>query len=389
MTAPAAPAAPAAPPAAPPAPPAAAAPPVDAHPLKSWWERALEAGGIPIFLLLALAVVIVGRWLGQERLEIVAALDSDRVSRDSTVWAIEGRVLQQGRPADSAYVWVVARETQGNRASPPGRRVDAEGRFTVAPIPRFIGANAVTEVKIFATRDGARGEETLTIKDKGAFRNVDLSLWKVVGVPMVFLLSVLVAFSKRPTRAKYAITLVLAIALTVGMIVLIVLGLSFVNNTGDRTETISLGFGSLFRGYYVGGTSEEWLFSLSSPQWAGDGETKVMTGFGAPLWVILMSVIGAGLLTIALIVQEISDGIPTEVGADAGAKIRERLEGIVRHQFFIMFSPIGAIFIYQALVLAKAAEHPFSVALAALGAGAALNGLLSKAVEVSQGLLKK
>lgn len=368
------------------------------------WEHVFKVWGIPVFLVVSLGALFMSCWLGGEKgLEIVAALGNQRVIGDSTVWVIEGRVLQEGQPAESAYVWVVARESQGNRAAPPGQVVDSEARFTVGPIPRFIGGKAVTEVTIFATRGSTRGGETLAIGDKGAVRSVALSVWRVVWVPIVFLLSVLVALVKMPAPWKYGITLVLSAALTVGMIVLIISGLTYVNNT-DRTETISLGFASLFRGYYVGGTSEEWLVSLSSPQWVADGEGKVVTGFGAPLWVILISVIGAGLVTIALIVQEISDGLPVEDGAAAavaaapvaaGQKrkhrpgIRDRLEGIVRHEFFIMFSPIGAIFIYQALVLAKAAAHPFSVAIAALGAGAALNGLLDKAVQVSQGLLKE
>lgn len=70
-------------------------------------------------------------------------------------------------------------------------------------------------------------------------------------------------------------------------------------------------------------------------------------------------------------------------------KFRDKLENIVRHQFYMLFSPLGAIFIYQLLIMAKAADQPVTVAIAALGAGSTINILLDKAVSASRRAMGK
>jgi hypothetical protein len=84
---------------------------------------------------------------------------------------------------------------------------------------------------------------------------------------------------------------------------------------------------------------------------------------------------GAGILTVSLIVGEI--GNPP---GDDPAEIRRRVQKVVRHQFFILFAPVGAIFVYQLLVVAQAAGNDVTVAIAALGSGIALNSLLNAAI---------
>lgn len=60
---------------------------------------------------------------------------------------------------------------------------------------------------------------------------------------------------------------------------------------------------------------------------------------------------------------------------------------MVRHQFFICFAPLGAIFVYQLLVAAGSITEPVTVAFATLGAGAGLNYILVRAINKVQALL--
>ena len=55
----------------------------------------------------------------------------------------------------------------------------------------------------------------------------------------------------------------------------------------------------------------------------------------------------------------------------------------------MLFSPLGAIFVYQLMVAAGAVGQPITVAVAALGAGSTMNLLLDKAVLASKKALDK
>jgi hypothetical protein len=61
------------------------------------------------------------------------------------------------------------------------------------------------------------------------------------------------------------------------------------------------------------------------------------------------------------------------------AEIRKHVYSIVQHQFFILFAPVTAIFVYQTMVAGSTAASAYTVGLAALGAGPALSALLTKA----------
>jgi hypothetical protein len=98
-------------------------------------------------------------------------------------------------------------------------------------------------------------------------------------------------------------------------------------------------------------------------------------GFGAPLWVLLVAVLGAALFTISIILVGIGEA-PLQLQPH---EIRERIKTVVLHQFYMLFAPIGAIFVYQLLVIAGAASQPAAVAIAVLAAGVSLNLLLEKA----------
>jgi hypothetical protein len=169
-------------------------------------------------------------------------------------------------------------------------------------------------------------------------------------------------------------------------------GLSQVHSQGQEREVMSLGYGFLFQGTYVAEATSAWIFSFTSPA-APDPEasdTKVATGFGAPLWVILLSVIGSAIATVSLLVVGTKE--PLDYSAETGDaldKFRERIEQIVEHQFFILFAPLGAVFVYQMLVAAEAANKPITVAIAALGSGPVLNYLLAQAINKAKGIIQK
>jgi hypothetical protein len=99
-------------------------------------------------------------------------------------------------------------------------------------------------------------------------------------------------------------------------------------------------------------------------------------GFGAPLWVLFLSVVGASLFSLALVVEEIG----TPPNFEDLSDVRRRVQVLVAHAFYILFAPLGGIFIYQFLILTKSADEPVMVAIAALGAGVTVNSILISAV---------
>jgi hypothetical protein len=115
--------------------------------------------------------------------------------------------------------------------------------------------------------------------------------------------------------------------------------------------------------------------------------------FAAPLWVLLLSVIGTGLITINLVVGEIAspppfDDIPSqdaEIAKKAMQSVRNRIKRFVEHQTFLLTSPFVGIFVYQAVRETAGAETKvLAVAIAALGAGPTLNLLLKKGEQAAK-----
>ena len=100
----------------------------------------------------------------------------------------------------------------------------------------------------------------------------------------------------------------------------------------------------------------------------------ISNGFGAPLWLLLLAVVGSAVFTIKLVV----DSLKTPITFDAD-RVRERMAEILRHEVYILFAPLGAIFVYQLLVAAGSASEPITVGLAGLASGIALNNVLEKA----------
>jgi len=355
-------------------------------------------------------------------------------------WEIRGRVLLDGEAVDKVLVWGVVEYANGQHDSPPAIQTDEKGGFSISPVRSTLGTekDTVVAAKISARKDVPgtawyksatvlRGEDLVRAPGTVSQEIVELSPYKLLPLPAIFLVSAMLPFFGRQTRGKYLLGIVLAFLFTGLMIAYLSLGLRYVNTAGKSTDILALGFASVYQGTYVKDVPPEWMFSLTTspakyvaptplqsnpapnaaptsaaPQGAaaspsgataaasGASATTLQTlntsaqsapiqvdrGFGAPLWVLLVSVIGAGILTVGLVVNEIGDIPPP----DQPDKIRDHLQIIVRHQFYILFAPVGAIFVYQILVVGSAASSSFTVALAALGAGASLSGLLTKAV---------
>ena len=119
-------------------------------------------------------------------------------------------------------------------------------------------------------------------------------------------------------------------------------------------------------------------------------------GFWVPVWVMMLSVIGSSLFTILIILRQITD-IPKWFqisGKDTPDDFKNAfkdftgtLENLVRHQFYILFSPVGSIFVYQLLIMGNAAENQTTVAITALASGIVLNSILGKALELTEKLV--
>ncbi len=357
----------------------------------------------------------------QKHLDIVANL----VELNTQTWEIRGRIFNDGNPVDSARVWLILRGDNNNEGSPPAVLTNSKGEFKFQSIPRFFskpdtipaepvmrekrtgdepiqGAgpeikNKVKEVKIFAITqvkendseaEVIRGEKVQIARDD-ASKTIQIPFNDLVFLPTIFLISIIIPFLRLSPRLKYNFSIILAFLFSVALIVAISRGISIVSPS-DHTEILSLGFVNIFWGSYVPEAQPEWLFSLTSAT-----STKNLSGFGVPLWVLLLSVIGSSLFTVLIIVSEIKERPDfAKLKADPPdeaevKKFREKIENIVRHQFYMLFSPLGAIFVYQLMVVAGAVGQPITVAIAALGAGSTMNLLLDKAVLASKKALDK
>lgn len=230
---------------------------------------------------------------------------------------------------------------------------------------------------------------------------IDLKFWSVTFIIIVFLASVLVAFPARTVvkPLRYLSSILLAFLFTAGILAVLSIGLSQLNKS-TSTEMTSFGPMIVFQHQDSSRvqTERQWAVSFSAgftgnrPESEATDTTGTSTitgennntsptkGFWAPVWVLFLATLGSGILTVSLIVQEISN----RPQFSNQTKMRDRLGQILQHQFFILFAPIGGIFVYQGLISVGAAGKTMTVALAALGAGASLNFLLKRAVKASK-----
>lgn len=89
--------------------------------------------------------------------------------------------------------------------------------------------------------------------------------------------------------------------------------------------------------------------------------------------------LGAAVITVEVLVTEV--GEPPELASQSD--LRRRVGRILKHQFYILFAPLGAIFVYVGLAAAGAEQHTLTVGLAAFGAGLTLNLVLKRALSLA------
>ena len=255
-------------------------------------------------------------------------------------------------------------------------------------------------------------------------------LWLALTLFVVCLIYVLFQRSndRELDKGKYYSSVILAIAFTVLMVSFIGVGILGFGSKKTTTDVYSLGFADIYYGTYVEGTPGEWIFSLTSPPEVeavvrapraedraeserlpdppareGDDDgvdtppaepvagTKtedepddveptrtglpLSKGFGAPLWLLLLSTVGAGLFTIQLVI----DNLRTPTDFSKPGQVRERLALLIKHQFYVLFAPMTSIFVYQLLVAAGGASETITVGFTALASGIAMSGVLEKA----------
>lgn len=378
----------------------------------SRWEKLSQVATVlmaPVALLvLVLWFAVFLPWFSKFELDVFA----HREEISSDFWTIHGRVRHDGNDAAGVRVWAVVHGTQGNRDSPAGDLTKSDGQFTITNVPRRLNRIEPRTVEIYArlTKDKRelKGLEVLRLDETVSLGTTGPAA--AIGVLAALLLLSMVPPLVRgaPGRTRYVFSMVLAVLFSFGVIATIGYGLYKVHST--KPTRVPLGFITVFRGTYVENAPDEWLLSLSDPgqpsplkssvsseatapkDTAADGartgavvqaassdsdsgKVKAVKGFGAPLWVILLAVVGAGILTVSLMTREIKSPAETE------EKRRDRIYYAVQHQVYILFAPIGAIFVYQTMVVTNTAGHPLMVAVAALGAGGALNALLKYAVQ--------
>jgi len=388
-----------------------------------------------LIILLILSITLILSFFPKKktpRLEIIANL----IPLDANTWSMRGRILNDGDPVANAKVWAVLDGDGSNEDSPPAVTSDQQGGFKIDSLPRYFGIPnnqstlsttkkdeptsesrlkagteskyIVREIRIYAkahisisgetTEDSEiiKGKEVLTLIGQESKQIVNVTFDQIIFLPTVFLISIIIPFLGISPQLKYRFSLTLAFLLTVALIVAISRGINFVSTS--ESEILSFGFIHVFQGTYVPGVPAEWLFSFTSP-----GDTVNSGGFGVPLWVLLLSVIGSSLFTVLIIVSEIKDrpnfklltddnpgdGEVNKQREEELKKFHAKIEDVVRHQFYMLFSPLGAIFVYQLMVLADAVGQPITVAIAALGAGSSMNIILDKAVTLSKSALEK
>jgi hypothetical protein len=351
--------------------------------------------GVTIFLVLCW---VVSSYFYKPDIDIIAALDSKE--NTPATWSLRGRVRLEDSPVKGILVWAVLKDALGNRDSLPTATADSEGAFVIEPFPKTIAGHTVTEVTVYAREPASTSwfswlkprpvtGELVLLVGQGSLRRVDFSIWWLIAPAALFVISIVIAFTTTPSEAYWG-SIFLAFFLTLLTIIEISYGLRYVHTTGEKNEILSLGYASIFRGRYVKGTESEWLFSLTASHEpasnqmstaealsenasAAEGSAPpIARGFGAPLWVLLLAVAGVGLRTIMIIISEIGH-LPDFRNP---AELRRRTEVLVRHQLFRLFAPLGAVFVYQFLVIAESATQPVAVALVALGAGLTLTTLL-------------
>jgi hypothetical protein len=378
----------------------------------------ISAGAVFIFVFTVLSFLSFGAVVSfyTRDIEIIAApektaavvSDAGAAEHDGAGWRVTGRVVQGAAPIEGMSIWCVGQDGSGKSYTPHGQRTDANGEFKFDAIPeKLAGGDAVKEIRITAgysnwLRLFASPTTILLSVGPGGeavkFSQLNAPWWLLLP-PVCFLLTIMVVAGASlygaGSRFAYYGALSLSLVLTVSTVWFIADAINTFNTSVPHGQVRTLGFLTIFEGSYVENSGTEWLVSLTYPSdhlsssavdRTSATAVTVVHGLGAPFWVIFVSVLGAGLLTLILVIQAISN--PPEFASLSATAYGDRMRNILEHQFFVLFAPLSGIFVFQLLVIAGAAKEPVTVATIILGAGATLTGLLSKAVKSAQQYLE-
>ncbi|MCH8987540.1 MAG: hypothetical protein IIA92_01880 [Chloroflexi bacterium] len=382
----------------------------------------------PLWVTVAILVVIVvsfvfAFWSSADELTVVtwavvseAAVNESPPATDATSedlgqrqailtnWLLQGRVMRDGSPVLGAEVWAVATDRLGNRFSPSPESSDKNGGFIFDPIPREIGVGsgvAAAEVEVNAKtcvpRSGAdqspvtcnsddstqrvlRGSDTATLSDSSTARKISIPTRSFLPIPIIFFIVILVTIAQveeKFRKWKYYGSIVLAFLFTFLILAYVIIGMTKISDIGSPGEVLSVGFLTFFHSSYVEGGDANWLVSITSmasDAGSGDkGETNIASGLGAPLWVIFMSVVGSSAFTLLLLVKQIG----SDMRFEDTKEFRKIMEQISMHQIYLLFAPLGAIIVYQIMLMGEAAAQDVTVGIVAMGSGLALNWILA------------
>jgi hypothetical protein len=387
---------------------------------------------IVVLVWLAVEVALIAFKLktGNADLDVVAAIDPSSLASGSGPITVIANIFHDGLPTTNASVWCIAKDPFGNCFTATNSFCDPQGRVHLEGLPPYL-MRQNSEIRVYAVanrsfpRSTLRGQTVIGTSTAARQVNIiDSKLWPCTLA--FFCVSIFIGLSIHVAhpiwrRPLYIGAVVATLALTATMLFAIGEAYMKVKASVTKSQTWSVGFISIFEGTYVKDIPDQWLISLTGlprddatntvgiivpdtaantltkPTAKGDsppaqqpadrvnpGKTQVIQGLGAPMWVVFLGVIGAALSTVTVIVREIKD--PPRFYTDP-SKLPECMLSLVQNQFYVLFAPLGAIFVYQALVLAGAAVQPFVVAIAALGAGATLNVLLRLAISKASGAL--
>jgi hypothetical protein len=401
----------------------------------SHWKRFARISIALLAVLAPVLIFLVTRSFQGSRMDLDIVAHREDAANGS--WTVNGCVRQDGNGVAGARVWAIVKANQGDRDSPPGSLTGSDGQFALTNLPKQLGGpdGNVRSIEVHARlTKGGREFQGVEILRPGGMQQLGTTglAAALASLALVLLLSMLLPIlSSRPAYTEYVISMTLAVLFSlsvIGAVGYAMFKMRAANPEPWREVRLpEVGFISIFYGSYVDGGPDQWLVSLSDqtrhrrvstdqatgqagtaaqavapptdpakeapanppaastiPQ-AGSSESAAVSateqGFGAPLWVVLLAVVGSGVLTVSLVTREIRE--PPE---DKAEKIREKIYNAVQHQLYVLFSPISAIFVYQTLVMTHTAGQPLVVALATLGAGAALNVLLKRAVDSATAL---
>lgn len=413
-------------------------------------KHTLDTSIISAFIIIMVFLIIVAYFTGESKVGILFDFQSGEcINPDDTTkfecYYLNGIIVENDKPVEGAVVWLIIQGESGSEtySSPVTAVTDTGGVFRFNPIKKYFEKRTIdTQKRIIRNVEIDTTKKEVDTNDFKAQKSIDvgkeekgkgssiskeavnkiivkvrieedeieevnlelsksdqiikristqkINVFEILYLPVLFVFSLLFPIVLKSNKAKYLCSISAAIFFSAGMIITIAIWVSYVSEF-DPNRTLSLGF----LHFSFSNDLKDWVLSLSSP---AKLQEKGGSGFWVPIWVMMLSVIGSSLYTILLILKQITEipkifqkGVQPKVDnssdQSANKEFTDLLEKIVRHQFYILFSPLGSIFVYQLLIMGDAAKNQTTVAITALASGIVLNSILAKALELTEKLI--